>query len=164
MLLALGAGRPVVAGVAPVLALGGDTRRQAAAAGQPRARGGLTMLRGGEPDPAGDRAPQKSVPVYMMMPLDTLNGTTGKLSEGIPGLLRGAVELGAVSLLRSRFCRCRACQRIPISPSPFLPSLTPAPRHPCARVASPRTGGHNVRLVVGPLRAEAERVRLPRLH
>jgi hypothetical protein len=123
LLLALGAGRPAIAGVSPVLARGGDTRRLAAAAEKPpdRRGGRLPMLRGGEPDSAGDCAPQTSVPVYMMMPLDTLNSTTGKLSDGIPGLLQGAVELGAVGPFCSHLCRCRTCQRITPGSPPHSP-------------------------------------------
>ena len=93
-LVAMSHGRSAVAGVMPVLALGSGGQH-AAAAGW--ARESLLKLRGGAAAVTSN-PPQKSVPVYLMMPLDTLNVTTRKLSDNIPELLQGAVEMGAVSL------------------------------------------------------------------
>ena len=61
-------------------------------------RGLPTRLRGGQT--AVDTAPtQTSVPVYLMMPLDTVNSETGELGEEIPGLLQGAADVGAEGIM-----------------------------------------------------------------
>ena len=61
-------------------------------------RGLPTRLRGGQT--AVDTAPpQTSVPVYLMMPLDTVNSETGELGEEISGLLQGAADVGAEGIM-----------------------------------------------------------------
>jgi hypothetical protein len=122
-LVAMSHGRSTVAGVMPLLAMGSGGQH-AAAAGWARER--LLRLRGGAAAVAS-APPQKSVPVYLMMPLDTLNVTTRKLSDNIPELLQGAVEMGAVSL-----------SRVPFPPRFFPSSRAPSlPPSRAQRLCSP---------------------------
>ena len=53
-------------------------------------------LRGGSSQGA---AVQESVPVYLMMPLDTVVSNTLQLNETIPDLLKGAKEVGATGIM-----------------------------------------------------------------
>ena len=57
----------------------------------------LRSLRGGSVSPS--TPVQNRVPVYLMLPLDTVNTTTVQLSDEIPELLQGAADVGAEGVM-----------------------------------------------------------------